>query len=702
MHTKHTLFILLLIGLTCTGMSYAHQSHTWTPCECDNQEYTLTLREIPATCPGTFKRSPDKPTYKKGETVYVQYTPAEDRILQRWVSSRPSHFSIEDNGEITALFITGDTTLTAWTIPEKVHLWVNWNENFGDVTLPPGADPFHSSFTVYVDYNDTITLTATPGGNNVMTYWEYRNVRRYGNEITLKPREDLNIEVGFQSSIPPSSINVVTPSGYADVFCTGLYANSAIGYVPLGYTIEPKHGYVLQYVRWQENGQTHYTTSTLPGGGPAGTYTAQMSKWITLNLETEGQGVVTSPEYVGFKPGWNPQPYQTDGTTLSPSIHSGLLIMQPDACPGWVFDHWEYKDASGQWVTANLQSTGNNLAVNMNWWTCPDDGIWHLHVPNGDYTFDAKAVFVEEAVYIEEPNHYPVTDNHFFYNSDTPGVCNVNVHSSDAPCGVSWTLEQIAGATQTSDPSPPNQEYVTFLYTTLPSANHQFGNKLLTLLDAEGATLQQTEIQIFFPEEGWNHPALTTQEQTDMLPPGYTGNVPNWFYYWRQTSANFGSPKIGSSSTFNFDETTGQWYAVVGGTANEVYRFPNHRPVYDYNGTTELTDIAWALNGIDTFAFCARHEACHVEDFTGWWPNGYTTDPNDPRYQEDADGDRIPDALEAGYNYDPAERDSNGDFHEDTQDLCLREQLTIGSTYYWEEGAADAEDWASPGKQCHE
>ncbi len=396
MHTKYSLFVLLLIGLTCTGMSHAHQCRTWTPCECDNQEYTLTLHEIPAFFPGTFKRSPDKPTYKKGETVYVQYTPAEGRILKRWESSRPSHFSIEENGEITALFITGDTTLTAWTIPEKVHLWVNWNENFGDVTLPPGADPFYSSFTVYVDYNDTITLTATPAGNNVMTYWEYRDFRRYGNEITLKPREDLNIEVGFRSSIPSSSINIVTPSGYADVFCNGLYADSAIGYAPFGYMIEPKHGYVVQYVHWQENGQTHYTTSTGANGRPAGTYTAQMSKWITLNLETEGEGVVTSPEYVGFKPGWNPQPYQTDGTSLSPSIHSGLLIMRPDACPGWEFDHWEYKDASGQWVTANLQTTDNNLAVHMNWWTCPDDGIWHLHVPNGDYTFDAKAVFVKD------------------------------------------------------------------------------------------------------------------------------------------------------------------------------------------------------------------------------------------------------------------------------------------------------------------
>lgn len=78
---------------------------------------------------------------------------------------------------------------------------------------------------------------------------------------------------------------------------------------------------------------------------------------------------------------WNPQPYALTGggTGLTPSLFANPVQMTATACPGWRFDHWEYKNAAGQWVTAGTTST---KTVYMNWWT--GTGI---HVPNGQETF---------------------------------------------------------------------------------------------------------------------------------------------------------------------------------------------------------------------------------------------------------------------------------------------------------------------------
>ena len=53
------------------------------------------------------------------------------------------------------------------------------------------------------------------------------------------------------------------------------------------------------------------------------------------------------------------------------------------------FNHWEYKDAAGQWQTTPGNPLNNMaLTIYMNWWT--GTGI---HVPNGKDVFVVKAVF---------------------------------------------------------------------------------------------------------------------------------------------------------------------------------------------------------------------------------------------------------------------------------------------------------------------
>lgn len=277
---------------------------------------------------------------------------------------------------------------------------------------------------------------------------------------------------------------------------------------------------------------------------------------------------------------------------------------------------------------------------------------------------------------VMEPDEIPVTDNNFAFNSASPGVCNV--YATGVVLGglilspdLEWTLTPISGSTLTSSPAPPKGANITFTYTTLPSSNSDFGEKTLTLThpDLPAACKEDTQtVEIFFIEEATNHPG---------------GSTPNWYYYWKQTAANFGTHSweagAGSGQT-RFEG--GQWKAFL------------------RNANESAAAGTWNnAEGIDFFAHMCRHEERHRLDFITLWGAGSDRDPGN-----DGDNDYLPDDQEAnlvaGHPYDNTKYGTYPDTFNygenplrDCEDYSLRRQSS------WTNGSADSVDWANPGHQ---
>ena len=276
---------------------------------------------------------------------------------------------------------------------------------------------------------------------------------------------------------------------------------------------------------------------------------------------------------------------------------------------------------------------------------------------------------------ITEPNNSPVTDNNFTFDAvaDPNGKCDVTatgtscVASEDSK--LEWTLTAIAGSTLTSSPNPPKGTGVTFTYTRLPSSNGEFGNKTLKLKHPTAGCEDTQIVQVFFSEEEFNNPGTTT---------------PNWYYYWKQTSANYGthSWEAGSGSgETRFDG--GQWKAFL------------------RNANESAAAGTWNnAEGIDFFANMCRHEERHRLDMIALWGANSDRVP-----ANDTDGDYLPDSQEAtlvtGHPYDNTKRGTYPDTFNygenplpDAEDYCLRREAS------WTNFSADSQDWANPGHQA--
>jgi len=415
------LTILLCCPFLCilSPCGRANQSIAWSPCGCGEESYTLTLLGTD----GTYEKSPDSATYAKGETVFVQFTPNADKRLTTWTCNPPSHMASGSTADTVTVFITGNTSLRANTTSKYYTLSCSWIPTNGTVALPPGGQGDNDSFTVpNLEYGTVLTLTATPN-SGYYAWWQGGGYapwagQRYSNSIDVKIEGDVNLAAGFGllSQYPAmTTLTVNLEGGSGQTFCAGHQnASFTAGPYPynsvsapgpsFAYRVAPASGYSLTYVSWKVNNTDQYTTSDIGYGVAANTYTAHLVKKIKLNVETEGQGVVTSPD---FYYSWNPQPYGGSGATLTPSVSANQVQMTADACPGWRFDHWKYKNAAGQWVTAGTTET---KIIYMNWWTATGQ----LHVPNGQETFSAKAVFYEGGFdhgEIQMPFRYRTSEN---------------------------------------------------------------------------------------------------------------------------------------------------------------------------------------------------------------------------------------------------------------------------------------------------
>jgi hypothetical protein len=93
-----------------------------------------------------------------------------------------------------------------------------------------------------------------------------------------------------------------------------------------------------------------------------------------------------------------------------------------------------------------------------------------------------------------------------------------------------------------------------------------------------------------------------------------------------------------------------------------------------------------------------RHESRHRDEYRAWWG------PKLQRYDAglDADGDYVPDAVEGnapGFKGCSPQRAASCPGRPDPS-LPDTEATAYRAGWRWPPGAATAEDWACPGKQC--
>jgi hypothetical protein len=290
---------------------------------------------------------------------------------------------------------------------------------------------------------------------------------------------------------------------------------------------------------------------------------------------------------------------------------------------------------------------------------------------------------------------------------ETPGYKQFGCWASASPsCNtpdLAWTKQSISGVTITWTPSPPVGGNVTIKLQNLPSLNSKFGQHWVKAsVDGKYA---YGYYRLFFMPNNTDHPA-------SLSPPDdlRDGTEPNWFCYWKETTAYYGDG-IHWSENLDRDPSGRVIWGVTdwvtpqfGGS--ESWLGP-HVVDEGTDGSQLPQEIAdgpaggcfW--KGIDLYGHAVRHEARHREVFAqpNWWPNGFE------RYRDTDEGvgDLIPDDVEPalldpehGVPYDPARQDTDGDSVIDNEDYIFWTQ----SQYDW--GGAHSADWSRKGFQYNQ
>jgi hypothetical protein len=290
------------------------------------------------------------------------------------------------------------------------------------------------------EYGTEVTLTAIPAPGYRLKRWAsdtgalMNNGYRYESTITVKATAGYIYTAEFEpTTIPPPPLptftgKVTVTGGTADIFTAsddssvepasyyhdscGVYwtflARCDIdpGYDFVYWRCDPPRNDIPEYYVYNEP-QLNMELNAFGSAGDTVTFEAHLTKTVNLDIEIQGQGVVTSPDFRAY---WNPQLYFTgkyiDGNPPPPRTDSNRVQMTADPCPGWGFHHWEIKDAGGQWQTVTwynplkkiYEPDTRPISVFMNWWKpVPDGGPTDpenlRHVPPGEETHYVRAVF---------------------------------------------------------------------------------------------------------------------------------------------------------------------------------------------------------------------------------------------------------------------------------------------------------------------
>ena len=284
---------------------------------------------------------------------------------------------------------------------------------------------------------------------------------------------------------------------------------------------------------------------------------------------------------------------------------------------------------------------------------------------------------------------------HYYFNSASQGVCEVTCKASITPDTqdirnqlqnkVLWSIDPISGSTlswHNGGAGPGKGIYYggeweeKAIYTTLPANNGEFGIKDTTVTLTGFGCSQDGNTKIYYSRNEKNHPGQGA------------GQTPNWYFYWSQTGASFGTyeyygPGMDGNGRSYAAFIGGQWRARIGNAVE--------------SGTIVVNGITYS-KGIDHFAFDTRHEEQHRTDFIALWGASSDKDP-----ANDLDVDYLPDDQEANlipnHPYSPnlsatyPDTWGYGSGWRDAEDYALlRQSYPIPGNY-------DAVDWSYPGNQ---
>jgi len=425
------------------------------------------------------------------------------------------------------------------------------------------------------------------------------------------------------------------------------------------------------------------------------------------------------------------------------------LVQNPDAPPGETFEHLEYEldlsvnppyTVSGRSefvpyfpsLTFRIEATDGKVTVKSPWHTSDttdlsdDFSIEHFvrdlwsnrqsHIETWQGPLGTHVVVETTIDYACKPQIHITTPESPYshteiltYDEAVPGVLQFTAEAktrdtwSDALDDLVWTFPEIEGSDLTTDPEDKRGRRIEVTYTGLPADNAQFGRKEI-IAEFETETLcddpPPAKVGFFYDRDAENNP---------------DGDVPNWFYYWSQTSAAQALPDFVS---MRYDPAGGgrdedDWllgYYTWGETpySDAAHTFFICPPACEadvriWPGRPDLTD---PTDGIDTFARVVLHELQHLLDYHEWWAAG--DDPEEWGYEwhydedkdemvvtdpRDRDGDRMPDLIEPSHGCDPTKYSTFGRMVGRDSEVTARR-----AEWNWLIGSADGEDWANPGK----
>ena len=257
-------------------------------------------------------------------------------------------------------------------------------------------------------------------------------------------------------------------------------------------------------------------------------------------------------------------------------------------------------------------------------------------------------------------------------------------------------LEGIAGSDLTVAPNPPHTLNPVYTDDKLPNSNDEFGDKQLTVSGPGGTPSGTTTVKIFFGRNGTDHPEIQAGELPNWLRNTAEGSasIPNWYYYWKQTSANFGEHVLADGSLTPAPWDPNGLKTTIGRDcwSSKNNTWPLIGPPAESN---QFAPLVVSVSGIDKYAWTCRHEAMHKTVWNELYPDGQ------PRVDTDEDG--LPDEFErqtnVGYTVGgPGGASTNGGL-EDIEDYVLWRQQTETP---WVPESAKSEDWSSPGQQSAE
>ncbi len=289
------------------------------------------------------------------------------------------------------------------------------------------------------------------------------------------------------------------------------------------------------------------------------------------------------------------------------------------------------------------------------------------------------------------------------FNENTPGVLAIGCEAVlisgtiENLNDISFDCDSIGSSTKFVGPvqiNPSNGHYIcTITFTNLPFGFADFGKKDVKV-KYKGTEKDTSKIKVFFLAKAKNWPGAAPEPHPK---PEISTNV-NWiftrtndYYYYSQTSATVPGLKYhyqGSECSPDDHQYGFRYFVGCIDPYIEIWDYKN--PI----STDYIANSGDKLYGINVFAWAARHEYKHHQDYISWW-SVFGVIPC-----QDIDGDNVKDNFEPfisaanGGPYSNFNPRTHGSFptapnNLDDQVECLFSQME------WTVGILDDQDWGS-------